>query len=78
MGQHEAAPIGQSFGSGGFAAVIDDQPETVVLADHGYDLAFMDHADLDALVGDLDAAAAGHPPLHRSSGTEPSLIVRLV
>jgi len=26
------------------------------------------HADLDALAGDLDAAAGGDPPLHRRGG----------
>src|SRR5262249_40819941 len=34
----------------------------------GDDLARVGHADLDLLVGDLDATAGGHPPLNRDGG----------
>src|SRR6516165_806406 len=47
---------------------VDDQPEAVVLADYGDDLARVGHADLDLLMSDLDAAAGGDPPLHAGSG----------
>jgi hypothetical protein len=47
---------------------VDDQPEAVVPGDDGDDLARMDHADLDALAGDLDAAAAGDPALDGQVG----------
>src|SRR5215472_12445812 len=57
---------GAGHDPGGLA--VDDQPEAVVLGDDGDDLAGMGHADLDALAGDLDAAAGGDPPLDGDGG----------
>src|SRR5215469_3050830 len=42
---------------------VDDQPESIVLGDDGDDLSCVGHADVDALAGDLDAAAGGDPAL---------------
>jgi len=47
---------------------VDDQPEGVVLGDDGDDLSCVGHADLEALAGDLDAAAGGDPPLDGDGG----------
>ena len=55
-------------GHGGDGVAVDDQPEAVVLGEDSDDLARVGHADVDALVGDLDAAAGGDPPLDGGSG----------
>ena len=47
---------------------VDDQPEAVLLADHGGDLACVRHLGVNLLFGDHDAAAAGNPPLHCDGG----------
>jgi len=48
---------------------VDDHPEGVVPGDDGDDLPGVGHADLDALAGDLDAAAGGDPPDSHQNGS---------
>ena len=44
---------------------VDDQPEGVVSGQDGDGLARVDHADLDLLADDLDAAPGGDPAAAR-------------